>query len=231
MHPWKLLSPRSMCCCCNCCWGGIHRVLSETAACGSGPAALNTLGSLKKCVCRRGVLVPAGKTGRKHRWPPLGDREWGPKAAEHPAGITRGACSILGSPAVLLSLMERPHPTTPSFDSLFSPAPNPSLRPALTLPRQTHCRPSCLETHHFCSTGLSVGFPISPPSLCSLNTYPGAPDAPPDFPQHSPCPCFCPPKHCLGPPELQRGRVLYWCERAGIRPRGFAVPSTEMWGS
>lgn len=137
MHPWKLLSRRSVCCCYNCFQGGTHRVLAETAARSPGPAALNSSGAHKKRLCRRGVLVPAGKTGRKHRQAPLGDREWGPKTAENPAGIMHKACSILASPALLLSLIQRPHPTSPSFDSLFSPAPSPSLRPALTLTRQT----------------------------------------------------------------------------------------------
>lgn len=135
----------------------------------------------------------------------------------------QGACSNLGSPALLLSLIQRPHPTPSSFDSPLSTAPSPSLHPVLTPTRQTCCRPSCLETCHLGSAGLPFGFPISPPSLCLLNTHPGAPlpNCCPRFPLLSPCPCFCHPKCRLGPPELQRGRVVCWCERAGIHPRGF----------
>lgn len=160
--------------------------------------------------------------GRKHHWAPLRNGELGPKAAEHPAGVMWRACSIPSSPA-LLSLMQRPPSHAPSFDSLFSPALSPSPCP------HPHCGLSCLETHHHGSAGLSFGFPISLCSLCSSNTHPGAllPWCSSRFPLLSPYPCSGHQKCCLQPPELQRGRTVCWCERAGIQLQGFAVPSTE----
>lgn len=156
-------------------------------------------------MCCRGILIPAGKMGRKHLQATPGDQEPGPKAVENPAGIMWGACSILGLPALLLSSVQRPHLTPLPFDSPFSPAPNPSLRPVLTPPRQTHCRPSCLETHHLGSAGLSFGFPISPPSPCSLNTHPGAPMLP-QIPSARPVSLLLPPKILPGASRAAEGK-------------------------